>query len=293
MKMKESAYYLVTTKNMEDRLWFRNDEDFTVGMNHVAIQAFKAKVSILAFILMSNHLHFVLRGVKDDVVLFINKIKARFSQYLNQKYGDECFLRRNTVDYSKIPDQPDALEKAVAYVQMNCVAANICSHPSQYPWGTGDTFFSQNAHHGRKIGSLSHRARGRLLHSDFTDLPADWSVSDAGYIYPESYVDVKTVERLFIRAGRMNYFLNTSSKAKKRLEMSEDRHPVFRDQVIVTALPDLCWSLFGRMRFEELSFDEQVEFMRQIRLRFCSNVHQIARLCGLTYAEAARMLDRG
>ena len=50
-------------------------------------------------------------------------------------------------------------------------------------------------------------------------------------------------------------------------------------------------SLFGKQRFEDLLSEEQTESLRQIQRRFCSNVHQIARVTGLTYEAAARMMD--
>ena len=89
----------------------------------------------------------------------------------------------------------------------------------------------------------------------------------------------------------MNYFLVNSSKAKRKIQHADDRHPAFRDQVILAALPDLYRSLFGKQSFEELTLEEQTESLRQIQRRFCSNVHQIARVTGLTYEAAARMMD--
>ena len=54
--------YLLSTGHLEKNLWFRNDEDFVAGMNHVAIQAAQnLKVRVLSFVLMSNHVHFVLK----------------------------------------------------------------------------------------------------------------------------------------------------------------------------------------------------------------------------------------
>jgi REP element-mobilizing transposase RayT len=284
-------YYLVTTDHLKVGLWFRDERDFTVGMNFVAILAFEFKVTILAFILMSNHLHFVVQGRWADVKAFIDGIKSRYSKYLNHKYGTSEFLRRNKVTIEEISTLNEGLEKAIAYTQMNCVAANICSHPSQYPWGTGPLFFNASKRSGKSLGSLSKRARIRLLHCCKENLPADWQVSEDGYILPESYVNMAFVEALYRRASRMNYFLVTSSKARRKIENSDDHHPSFKDQVILAALPDLYRSLFGKQCFEELAPDEQIESLRQIQRRFCSNVHQIARVTGLTYEAAARMMD--
>jgi hypothetical protein len=174
---------------------------------------------------------------------------------------------------------------------MNSVAANICSHPSQYPWGTGPLFFNASKRSGKPLGSLSKRARIRLLHCCKEGFPADWLVSGEGYILPESYVAVEFVERCYRRVSRMNYFLVNSSKAKRKIENADDHHPAFRDQVILAALPDLYRSLFGKQSFEELTLEEKTESLRQVQRRFCSNVHQIARVTGLTYEAAARMMD--
>ena len=59
--------YLLTTSHLEKCLWFRDEEDYRVAMNYVAIQAACCpEVVVLAFVLMSNHVHFVLRGRERD-----------------------------------------------------------------------------------------------------------------------------------------------------------------------------------------------------------------------------------
>lgn len=284
--------YLLTTDHLEDGLWFREEEDFKVAMNYVATEvACHPEVSVLAFILMSNHVHFVLRGYREDVEAFVENFKKRYSMYFGRKYGAKEFLRRNKLDIRDIPYNDEAPEKAIAYVQMNCVAANICSHPSQYPWGTGNTFFSQALQNGKCLKDLSARARKRLLHTDSDQLPQNWPISEEGYIPPSAYVDVKWVENLFRSPRRMNYFLNNSSKAKQRLESSENL-PAFRDQTILATLPDLCRSLFQKESFGQLRAEEQSEFARQIKFRFSADATQIARVCGISYSDAAQLLDR-
>ncbi len=286
-------YYLVSTDHLEENLWFRDDEDFIVGMNHVAIQVARCpEILMLAFILMSNHVHFVMYGTYSQVHEFAIRFKARYSQYYSRKWGAKNILRRNRIDIREIQVGDEALERNVAYVQMNCVAASICAHPTQYRWGTGNLFFKgiDNQQSARPLSSFSRRAREKMLHSECADIPGDWLVADAGYVLPQSYVATDAVERLFRTPARMNYFLNSSSKARKRIEV-EKNLPAFRDQVILQALPDLCQSLFQKPDFQDLSTLEKTEFLRQILFRFSSNVNQVARVCGLTYADAARLLD--
>ena len=284
--------WLVTTDHLENGLWFRDEEDFRVAMNYIAIQATQSGlVVVLAFILMSNHVHFVLKGRREDVIEFINAFKHRYSIYYRIKYGVKELLRHNGVDAMLIPNDDEALERAIAYVQMNCVAAGICAHPSQYPWGCGNVFFNASRLAGRPLKDLSKREFKRLMHSESWDIPETLLMGDDGFVLPQSYVDFRTVEACFRTPARMNYFLNSSSKAKKRLETGDEHLPALRDQVIMPVLQELCQKLFGKRSFHELTTSEKVEFIRQIQYRFNANVNQIARICGLTYAEAARLMD--
>lgn len=144
---------------------------------------------------------------------------------------------------------------------------------------------------GRILASLSAREQRRFIHSNVV-LPDEWVLGEDGYILPSSYVRKDLVENVFGSTRRMNYFLQNSSRAKLRLETGEQILPAFKDQVIVAALSDLCRSLFRKQQVNELSEGQLVELMRQIRYRFSANVNQIARVVGVSYEDAAKLLDR-
>ena len=110
-------YYLITTEHLEDRLWFRDGEDFRVAMNYVAVAAFLTGVMVLAFILMSNHVHFVLACSREDAERFVNTFKRLYASYYYRKYGVNEFLRRNGVDIREVNDSDESLERAIAYVR--------------------------------------------------------------------------------------------------------------------------------------------------------------------------------
>ena len=173
---------------------------------------------------------------------------------------------------------------------MNPVAANICLHPSAYRWGTGRSFFRVSPPKAVRLGSLSINAARRLLHSKQT-LPSDWLVGEDGYILPESYVPVKLVESIFKTPRRMNYYLQNSSKAKRRRELQENELPSFRDQVLYAAIPDLCRSLFGKNDASDLNDEQRQELVRQIRRRFSADIHQIVRVTSFSMEDVARFLD--
>ena len=273
-------------------LWFLDDEDFKVAMNYVAIQAAKhQEVVVLAFVLMSNHVHFVLRGMRRDVVAFVNEFKRCYSIYYRKRHGASEFLRANCLDVREADNVEEALEKVIAYVIDNPVAANICPHPCQYEWGTGSLYFSSRVKSEKAVRNLSRRESVRLFHSASSSIPLDWGIDSGGVILPANYVDVSLVEKIFKTPARMNFFIRNSSKAKNKFE-SGNNITSFKDQTILNCLQDICWSLFQKPSFNELNDKEKAEFSRQIRFRFNSDVNQIARVCGITYSEAARLLDQ-
>lgn len=284
-------FWFATTDHLTKRIWFRDEEDFRMGMNLVAILSVAFSVNIIAFVLMSNHVHFVLCCSGEQAERFMKEYKRRYSQYMRKKYGIKESLRKVGVRIEPIGGMDESMEWCIAYTQMNPVAAGICLEASGYPWGTGNCFFKATPVKGRKIGSFSERSRRKLLHSH-GELPSHLLVDEDGRILPESYVDVDFVETVFRTPQRMNFFLRNSSKAKRRLDAGEQSIPAFRDQVVVSAIPDLCNSLFHKTTVDQMTEDEQAELLKQLRFRFSANVNQLCRVTGLSYKEVTDLLNR-
>ena len=282
------TFFLVTTNHLLKDILFRDDEDFRVAMNYVAIAAFITGVYVLAFILMSNHLHFVIACPYDKAVLFASRFKTLYGRYYARKYGTRNFMRRLGVDYRPVWTEDESLLRAIAYVQMNCVAANICPYPYMYKWGTGSVFFNENKFHSRTLGEMSDTKQAKMLHSNVF-LPRSYKVCDDGFILPESFVQVKFVQEQFRSSNRYLYFLNTSSKAKAHME--KDAAPSFSDQVLVAAIRDLCHSLYRSVSFNELPQTDKSDLIKNIKRRFSADISQIGRVLGIPYEDVARMME--
>ena len=279
--------YFITTDHLEKRIWFRDIEDFIVAMNYVAVLAATMGVAIIAFILMSNHVHFVLFCTEEEARQFIDSFKKLYSMHFQAKYGESGFLRRNNVDIQVITLENEGPERVVAYTIMNSVAAKICLTASGYRWGSGACYFNENKEKGTPIGSLSIRKQRQILKSH-VKVPQNWLLGADGYILPESYVRVADVERMYKTPSRMQYFLNSSRKAKKALEKE---YPAFDDQLLAAGIRSLCVSLFNKKSQDELTQSELADMLRQLRWRFGSDIHQISRVSGIKYEEVSELLD--
>ena len=283
-------FYLITTDHLKSAIWFRDEEDFKAAMNIIPIIAASIGVNVLAFILMSNHVHFVLEGSHEQVLEFITAFKKHYSYYLNRKYQIKECLRGNKVDIKELNLNEESLERAIAYVQMNSVAAGICFGPSEYPWGTGGSFFKVTPSKGKPLENLSFSSRCRLLHSK-KDIPRGLLLCEDGYIIPESYVKTKFVEDLFRRQSRMAHFLRSSSKAKLRLDAKDTEIPSFKDHIIIPVVKEMCRAFFSKDSIRELLPIQQAEILRQIRFRFSSNINQLVRVTEIPYEDVVRLLE--
>ena len=288
-KMK---YFFITTKHLENSVWFREEEDYKVGMNKVALVSGRLGIKIISFILMSNHVHYLISCTnREEAKQFIDEFKNQYSRYVRHKYGIKELLRRNAVDIQEVKNINETLERVVAYIHMNCVAANLCSHPVQYNWGSGCCIYTDKARTGFRADSLCDHRRKKLYHSSLEAKP-DNLIGDDGYVLPESFVDVEYLESLFHTPKRYNYFLNSSSKAKRSLETGDMSIPNFKDPVLISAISDLCQSLFQKSHFSQLIPEEKSELLKQLRYRFSSNIQQLARVTGLSLETVCRLLDK-
>lgn len=281
-------FFLLTTDHRNDRLLFQDDEDFQVAMNYVAVAACVLNINVLAFILMSNHVHFVLQSTRSEAKEFIDKFKQLYGHHYYKKYNVRGSLRRLGVDIKELYIEDGSLHRGIAYTQMNCVAANITPSPLVYPWGTGDIFFNASSTEGTKLGFLSGREQSRALKSN-VKLPGNYILCSKGYVLPKCYVPFRFVESLFRSPSRYSYFLKNSSKA--RLHTEKEAAPSFRDQIVRQAMTDLILSLFRETSINNLNQEQKAELMRQMHRRFSCDVKQLARTSGLPLTEVEELIN--
>ena len=89
----------------------------------------------------------------------------------------------------------------------------------------------------------------------------------------------------------MNYFLMSSSKAKRQLLQKESSLPSFRDDVLSSASEDICRSLFLKRSITELTEEQKAVLIWHLKSRLGADVKQIARITRLDYSAIAKILE--
>ena len=285
---KIMAYYHVYTKGLEDREIFRDRDDFIMGMTLVAVVAFKIDVRVLAFVLMSNHVHFVLKCPHDKAETFIRMYKSLMSRYLHGRYGDVKFLHRLETAVDFVPESGDNLKRLIAYVLNNPVKAGIKCVAQGYEWSSARCYFNTLDSEGDTVSicSLKVREARRLLRTKDT-LPGHWRINADKYIVPESYVDINEVESLYRTGRAFEYFLSVSFAARK----SVNENITFSDEMIRSALNELLEKKYGAGSLDELDDFLRKNLLKDLRGRFSASPKQLARVSFISISDVIRYLE--
>ena len=139
---ESGPFYHLSTEPLKDGVIFENDEERKVAMNLIAITALEFHVDILAYALMSNHFHFIVKGKLIDGLSFFKQLKKRLSNYLSRR-GRAGVLDSVQVD----PDTPpigslSQLRNEIAYVIRNPYVVRFDVNPLAFPWCSGFLYFN-------------------------------------------------------------------------------------------------------------------------------------------------------
>ena len=158
LKELEMNYYHLCTEGLSETVMFRDNEDYVTGINYLAVcqialnqtalnqiapnQIAPNQIEIIAFCLMSNHLHIVAKGENAILKKFIISFKRRYSMWLARKYNEHKILHRTAFTIKEI-GSTEYLKQVIAYVLRNPIAAGINVSPFQYKWSSASCYFRQ------------------------------------------------------------------------------------------------------------------------------------------------------
>ena len=284
------ACFHVYTKGLVDRELFLDKDDFIAGMNILAVVSWSLNVDVklLAFVLMSNHVHFFMRSSKDKSGRFIWLYKHLLSRYLRKKYGYVKSLRGLETTVSEVPDNMDTLKRLVAYILNNPVKAGINCVAYGYEWSSARCYFNKTDYHAgtTHVRDYTVRQLRRMLHSR-KSIPSSWLISPSGYILPQCYVDTESVESYFKTSRSLEYFLSTSQSLKR----GTNEHITFSDAIVIASMKELLEKKYGVESIGEMDEFLRKNIVKDIRGRFSASSKQISRVTGIPVADIIRYLE--
>ena len=287
--MEERHYYHAASKGFESSVLFSSEEHFIAGMNRVAFCRISVpEVVVIAFVLMDNHVHFILHGTYSDCMKFMGQYRKLTEMWLANNYPAE---RNKDWEYDcwLIPNK-EMLQEKICYVLRNPMSAGIPVLPTSYRWGSGPLMFSGGFSLWGKpepIGVISEYQR-RKRYGTKLEIPSDWMASGNDLIYPGSYVDYKRAEMAFGGISGFMYELNKKNEDVINQEMYGNEISL-TDSDVISILVSVSKSEFGEQDLSLLTIQQRLDLCRLARKSHGINLKQLGRVLHLKYSDLKRI----
>ncbi len=147
----ETGYYHVTLRGNGKQNLFETDTDRTALLDAVRSSFTCREISLIAWCLMSNHIHLVIDDPHDHISEALHRVTTTYAAYLNHETGHTGHVFEGR--YRSVPIRDDKqLLAAVRYVHDNPLRGMGVS-PGRYPWCSYSEYASGASTYA-DIGSL-------------------------------------------------------------------------------------------------------------------------------------------
>ena len=138
-----NQYYHIYNRGAHRIDIFRNDMDYVFLLKLVKEQAQKCGISMIAYCLMSNHYHFLLRQDGDiKISKFMQAIFNVYTKAFNSKYGLSGTLFEGPFR-AILVDRSEYLLHLCRYIHRNPIEAGIVITPEQWHYSNYLEFVEQ------------------------------------------------------------------------------------------------------------------------------------------------------
>lgn len=282
--MGKHGYYHLFSDGFRTDALFEDKQAFVSGMNIVAFCSIKCNITILAFCLMDNHVHFILYGTLEECMQFRDRFTHQYAIWYSNRY-----LKKRTEDLDfdiKVMEEEKYVLTSVAYVLRNSIAAGYAFCSEDYPWSSGGLYFripqkmEAMADRWKRISEIPARDRRRILQTH-TVLPDDWKMTPEGFIWPGNYVGYRMVEKMFRTSRSFTYFMGRSNEEEINRSLNIHESISIPDTELREKAMIHCVKMFHTSNLRRLDAQSRIHLAKILRKEYRCSAKQIARIIHL------------
>ena len=285
--LTDKKLFHICTHGFEEANIIRDAEDFRTAHNFMAILGYKMGIWILAYCLMSNHVHFIIEAESSVLAKsYINEFLRIYSQYLKRKYGISKMLK-NLNPTPILIDTVSYLKTCIAYVLRNPLSAKICSRIEDYEWCSCNCYFQKKLLikpklKGTKVSDLSIRATRKILNTR-TDLSrCSYRIDESGKITDESFIKIGLVEKAFMNSGKSFLaYLGKCNDSQMEYELAIKPECHSSDTDVIIAAQELSGKWFGIHNLWEISTEQKCKMVKKLYFNNKTSIPQLSRVLGI------------
>lgn len=277
-------YWHVYTDGTKMQNIFCCEEDFKTGMWCLATSLHSNKeIRALTFELMTNHIHLILSGQRENCITAFDFFAARLKMSFPK--------RQRAIDWREFKmdilpiENLAALRNEIIYTNRNAFVANPAYTPDSYPWGGGCAYFCPWLKHliTSPFGELPILTQRALLHTKSIEPFATLRELSLMPFIP-SFCDIKLGESMF-RDAR-SYFNSLTRNAEAFSQIAARLKDVIflTDDELFSAMISFINKEYSIRTAAELSAQQKIDTARHMHFRYNATNQQLRRLLRMDIA---------
>ena len=282
--MDKCGYYHLFSDGFRADFLFEDKSSFIFGMNMVALCFLKSRVEVIAFCLMDNHVHFILYGTVTDCICFKDKFLHQYGLWYSNRYEGKCC--QELIFDIKLMDDERYILTSIAYVLRNGIAAGFRFCADDYEWSSNGLYFrdperlSLLTSGWKKISDMTIRERRHFLKTR-AEIPPEWLVTQAGFIWPGNYVNYKHAESLYRSPKSFAFFMGQRKEDEINNVLGIHNSVCLPDIELREKAVNSCIRLFGTADLRALDVKSRIVLAKELRKDYYCSFKQIARIVHL------------
>ena len=140
-KVQRIYYHIMMRGNNRESI-FSRDEQKSFFLDSLEKQQDNQLIHIVAFCLMNNHVHIVVKAEPSNLAKAIKSVNIRYAMYFNQTRSRIGHVFQGRYKAIQVQDERYML-KLLRYVHQNPVRAGMCKSIEEYKWSS-DKYYRKN-----------------------------------------------------------------------------------------------------------------------------------------------------
>ena len=276
--VNNGPYWHIYTNGTIMQNIFCSKEDYNCGMWQLAIAKCIAKgVKLLTFELMSNHVHLVAAGTKDDCEKFFKLFASRI-KHIFTRLGKVIDWSR--FQYEILPiDSLTALRNEIIYTNRNAYVANANYTPLSYLWGGGCAYFNPFLEYLqiKAFSQLPIQKQRQILHSRDTSAFARLYIWEDSVFIP-SFCDISLGESMFQDARKYFNSLTRNAEAFSQIASRIKDTMFLTDDELYAVTTAYIDKEYKTTQIKLLSPQQKIDTSKHLHFKYNATNSQIRRI---------------
>lgn len=187
------ATYHITAGGNNGEPIFADDADRNAYLTRLVKMVHVMQIRILAYVLMSNHIHLVLQTTTPNISAGLHRLQGPYAAYYNRRHGrtDHVFGKRFQ---SGLVEDDIYLLALTRYIHRNPVRAGLVRQPEDYPWSS----FRSYTDPGADQSVVNPRPVLELISADLSTSRRAYArfVRDDGHVAPATTASASISTRI-------------------------------------------------------------------------------------------------